>query len=850
MRVDLKLESHNIAGTKLKSSRSIVTAAILFFVSGTAALIYEVLWMKELSLLFGNSAQAAAATLSAFFAGIAAGNAYWGRRTSKMRRPLLLYGLLELGVTASAALYFGVFALYDLIYPMLYGLSGDLPAVFTAAKFFLALMLFFPAAFFMGGTLPVMTQYLVRNMSTLGKRASLLYALNTVGAATGALIAGFYLPQALGFQNSYLVAMACTATVGLLAVLIGREVQDAPIDADADHNSFSHDVNLAAKELYALAALSGFASLGLQVLWIRMFAQVLHNSVYTYAVILSVFLVALALGGAVARELAARNMVSRWLLPILLTLTGLFVAGSPLVFSFLTEEGSYIGGSATFVSYILEVVWVTFVSIGIPTLAIGVLLPYLFKLAERSALGAGQTVGRILTVNTVFAILGSLAAGFVLLGWVGMWGSIQLMAAFYIAAALWILVEHPTPSVWVKAAPILGVLLLLTILDTTRLPVVRVDPINKNEMLLEVWEESDATVAVIRRNGFLRTKLNNWYTLGSSGDMITQQVQTHLPMLLHPNPKRVFYLGMGTGITAGTALSYDVESVLVSEIAPSVIKASRTHFGEYTNGLYEDSRVRVVAEDGRNVLRGTESKFDLIISDLFIPWKAGSGTLYSVEHYATAKERLRSGGLYVQWLPLYQLTEQEFAIIAKTMSEVFPTITMWRGNYAASKAVIALVGHVQESSIEPSVPLLQASRQALSEHIHGPGDTVPMIAHYLGQLREDMLVSSSINTDNNPIIEYLAPINHRRERAGLTEWFISQRLIEFLGPHVTTPSLQRDSFLSGLDQAWFPVVQAGYYLQLFYFLEEEGHQDAEPAKQTYVGLLRESAENMFDQGNR
>ena len=797
--------------------------------------------MKELSLLFGNSAQAAAATLAAFFTGIAAGNAFWGKRTAQISRPLLTYGLLEIGVTASATLYFGVFAFYDAVYPTLYELSSGLPAVFTAAKFFLALLLFFPAAFFMGGTLPVMTQYLVSNMSTLGQRASLLYALNTVGAATGALLAGFYLPQTLGFQNSYFVAMAGTALVGLIAVALGRNHQY--IASGMDTHSKTEDIaeTISYRELFALASLSGFASLGLQVVWIRMFAQVLHNSVYTYAVILSVFLVALALGGAIARELASRNVVSYWLLPILLTITGLLVAGSPLVFNYLTEDGSYIGGSATFASYIAEIVKVTVIVIGIPTLAVGILLPYLFKLAERSSLGPGQTVGRILTVNTVSAIVGSIAAGFLLLSWFGMWGSIQLMAALYIAAALWILIEHPPSSIWVRVAPVAGVVLLLTVLDTTRLPVVRVDPIGKNETLLEVWEESDATVAVVRRNGFLRTKLNNWYTLGSTGDMITQQVQTHLPMLLHSDPSHVFYLGMGTGITAGTALNYDIDSLVVSEIAPSVIRASETHFGEYTNGLYDDPRVTVVAEDGRNVLRGTHINFDLIISDLFIPWKAGSGTLYSVEHYASAKERLTSDGLYVQWLPLYQLTQDEFAIIARSMSQVFPTITMWRGNFSSEKKVIALVGHVAESSIDINAPIIGVSKQALVGHRDGLGDTVPMMGHYLGQLDKNSVKTAQLNTDNNPVIEYLAPINHRRERAGLTQWFVSQPLIEFLGPQVTSQSLARDPYLAQLNEDWYKVVQAGYYLHLSYILENQKHDDADAAKQAYEKLIDEAA---------
>ena len=204
--------------TREPNALTIVVASVLFFLSGWAALVYQVLWMKELSLLFGNSAQAAAATLAAFFTGIAAGNAYWGRRASKLKRPLFAYGVLELCVTLSAILYFVVYFSYDSIYPILFGIFENAPAIFMLAKFALALLLFFPAAFFMGGTLPVMTQHLVRNRETLGKHASVLYATNTFGAASGALAAGCCLPHNLGIDTSYFLAMAVSCLVGLIAL--------------------------------------------------------------------------------------------------------------------------------------------------------------------------------------------------------------------------------------------------------------------------------------------------------------------------------------------------------------------------------------------------------------------------------------------------------------------------------------------------------------------------------------------------------------------------------------------------------------------------------------------------------
>lgn len=809
--------------------------------------------MKELSLLFGNSAQAAAATLAAFFTGIAAGNAFWGRRASLIKRPLLAYGVLELGVTLSAVLYFAIYLVYDNLYPSLFAAFGLNPTLFSLTKFVLAFVLFFPAAFFMGGTLPVMTQHLVRTKDTLGQRASLLYALNTVGAASGALAAGFYLPQMLGIDKSYFLAMSATLLVGLIAIYWGRCFDSQSIEPATESvakitgkSADVHRATLRPLSLKMLAGLSGFASLALQVLWIRMFAQVLHNSVYSYAAILAIFLVALATGGAIARELAKRQITSVAVLSLLLTITALLVALSPTIFHLLTNGGSYIGGVEDFGGYMFQIIWVTAIAIGIPTTAMGILLPFLFKLSESGEFGPGETVGRLVTVNTIGAIAGSVIAGFLMLEWIGLWSSIKVIAAVYLIAVIYLVLMNQIDSLLFKFSPIGVLILLFTVVDTSKLPLVKIDPVGKQETLLKVWEGADATVAVVRRNGHLRTKMNNWYTLGSTGDMITQQIQTHLPMQLHPQPKRIFYLGMGTGITAGSALDYNVEEVVVSELSPSAIRASREFFGDYTNGLYEDSRVTVIAEDGRNVLRGSRSTYDLIISDLFIPWKAGTGTLYSVEHYSSAHNRLSTGGMYAQWLPLYQLTRDEFAIIAKSMLEVFPTVSIWRGNFWGERAVVALIGHKEKAHLEPDAPILHTSARALQQSLAGSDQVVPLMAHYAGTIgaNDSLLTDVITNTDSYPIIEYLAPINHRAEKAGEVEWFLGQQIFEFIAPRVSAQALRTESYLEKLDPVWYDVAQAGYYLQASYVLHDREHQDSAKALETHKSLLLRAARSL------
>lgn len=847
---------------------SVRTAIIglIFFTSGAAALVYEVLWMRELGLLFGNSTQAAAATLAAFFAGIAAGNAYWGKRSASLQRPLKAYGLLELGVFASALLYFGILGAYSTVYSALFEAFIDTPSVFVLIKFSMAFLLFFPSAFFMGGTLPVMTQYFVRDRRNLGRYASTLYAINTFGAASGAFAAGFLLTPWLGVKTSYVGAMAATLLVAAIAFVLDRgeaaEAEPAPepkpakaiknkakkASAKTQKPKIMPGLNWSA--LWALAGLSGFTALALQVLWIRMFAQVLHNSVYSYATILAIFLLALALGGAVARWLAARAVEPGRLLTLLLVACGLSVAVSPLLFHSLTDGGSYITGDANFTSYMVQIILLVAVIIGPPVTIMGILLPSLFKLAEVRETAPGETVGRLVTANTLASIVGSVFAGFLFLDWFGLWASIMLLAALYVAAAVWLGTFSASQQWPVRLAPIASALLLTTVLNSSGLPVVGLDPAKK-ESLLQVWEGSDGTVAVIRRDGHLRTKLNNWYTLGGTDDMLTQQIQSHLPMLLHGKAKRVFYLGLGTGITAGTGLNYPVDELTVAEIAPSVIEASRAYFTDYTNSLYSDERASVIAEDGRNVLRGTGQQYDLIISDLFIPWKAGTGSLYSVEHYENAKRRLAKGGLYTQWLPLYQLTSEEFAVIARSMLEVFPAVTMWRGNFLSDNAVVALVGHQSEEGLSNDVPLMAASKQAISGFRRGNGETLPLITHYAGRITSShpLVAGAALNTDNTPVIDYLAPVNHRRQKAGQIDWFTDARMLDFMAAHVEQDVLAADPYIASLNPAWQDVVLAGYYFHAYSALRQRDNKQDEAAAFNAYRRLMQQAANRLAQGN-
>lgn len=763
-------------GDPRRLGRARVAALLgLFFLSGAAALIYEVLWLKELGRLFGVTAHAAATTLAVFFLGLAAGGWVWGTRSARARNPLRTYGLLELAIAVSALLYFLILGAYHSIYGVLFSAFGDQPTLFLGVKFILSLGILFPPAFFMGGTLPVMGQYLVRQRDQLGLKASLLYAVNTFGAATGAFLAGFYLPPTLGFRKSYLVAILLNVIIGFAALVWSRSdrwiAPKLELGPAAVEGWWGESPPLSPVLIWIAAAVSGFATLGLEVLWVRMFAQVLQNSVYTFSAILTTFLLALGLGSGLANLLCRSSFRPPRVLFWLVTLSGLLVGLTPLVFYRLTSGLELLGSGMAWSRYIASVFGLIFLVLLIPVAVMGSVFPYLMKLMETQAKSAGKTIGRLASANTAAAIFGSLMAGFLLLDRIGLWSSIRLMAIVYFALAIVVAVGAMRSRRYLALIPLLGVALFAAILTYSSFGVVHVDSGNREEVL-QVWEGSHGTVAVVRQNDVLRIKLNNSYTLAASDAALLLKRQGWIPVSLHPKPSSVFFLGMGTGISAGGSLDHSIDRVVVSELSEDIIEASRLHFGPLVNGLFEDDRVEIVREDGRNYLFGVEDRFDVVIADLFLTVKAGVGDLYTREHFERVRSRLAPGGLFAQWLPMGYLTEEEFTIIARTMLEVFPRVTVWRRGWSVKTPAIALVGGndshpLDAAAFRRSVTSLQQANRIGKSDIVGK---IPF-ALYLGDLStvESVLSDYPINVDDRSLIEYLAPISHRNAQIGESE---------------------------------------------------------------------------------
>jgi len=797
---------------------------ILFFFSGAVGLVYEVLWLKELQLLFGNTAYAAATTLSVFFLGLSVGGWYWGKRSPFISNLLKAYGLLEIGIGLTALLYFLLLSLYRSLYSPLFEILETHTALFVLAKFLLSLTILFLPAFFMGGTLPVLSQYFIRRPLELGKTGTLLYTINTAGAVLGTFLAGFILPPLLGYTLSYTAAIVMSTAIGLLALMVGKAVETIPAPSEilpSPKGIHMKRDTLGTPLLYLLAFSSGFLALALQVLWTRMFSQVLQNTIYTFSMILIVFLIALAIGAALANLLSRINLNPVPVLVILLTLAGLSCSTTPALFNHVTNglDRLVFHEHETWALYLLALFGATSSIILVPGLLLGSIFPYLIKLAEGMEEKPGPVMGRILSINTLGAILGSLCAGFLMLGQLGLWNSLKVTCLIYLALAFLTAIVAGVGMKRHMAWVVGGLALFLHFFTYgDQYPLVYLGA-EGNQELVAVIEGSHSVTSVMKvknpgQEEYLSLVLNNKYILGGTKQafVVNQRAQTIVPMNIHPNTRSLFYLGMGTGITADTALIYDAEKITVCELVPEVVQAARLYLADYVGRLFNDPRASVVIEDGRNYLLGKQEQYDLIIGDLFLPWKIGIGNLYTVEHFQTAKSKLKEDGLFVQWLALYQLSRREFCTIVNTMLQVFDSVTFWRNSFLTDRPTMALIGHASPSPLKPEA-LIQAFWRLNPK---GPALSEPLILAnalmlYSGNLRQarELFGGFPVNTDDRPAIEFSSPQSYQSRIAGAEKALVEEDLLGLLDDVLKESPIDKDPYLAEFGPEAKAYVSAG-----------------------------------------
>jgi len=724
-----------------------LTLLLLSLLSGASALIYQTVWLRWFRLLFGNTAYAASATLCAFFAGLALGAVLFGRWAGRTRRPLRIYAGIEFAVAATALLVPFAVDAYGSIYSGLYESFANHRIAFVGLKFSLALVAMIPTATLLGGTFPMLAVAFVGDSSDMGRRSSLLYAVNTLGAAIGSAAGALWLPEQVGVPATYMVAVALSLVVGLWA--LASERSRAPVEPEPAATK-SHVLERASRSLLLVAFVSGLGTLAFEVLLIHAIALVLMSSIYSFGAVLIVVLLALA-GGAAIAAVGIRRVPARSLLPAALVIEAVALLALP----WWIHTGS--GGLNSWVPGTFgNGLWLAAKFGGLPFLVAGLVLPLTFRLAKGGAVG--PRIGGLLAFNTVGAITGSVLASFVLLDHVGLWPSIAALGLCYGSAAL-ICAGSPRARALRAGVIAVAAVAVFTTANPFQIPLVK---LAANEHLLAIDEGAHGIVSVtdfvtddFETDRYL--KVNNQYILSGALARKHQQRMGHLPLLLRPGARSVVYVGSATGETASAATMHPVEEIVLLEIVPEVQELAAKWFDEFNLGVYRDPRTRLVVEDGRNHMRGTPEQYDAVVADLFVPHHPGVGAMYSREHFEAVKQRLVPGGVFCQWLPIYQLRAEEFLIIVATFLEVFPDATLWRGDFFVHNPTAALVGIVGESA---AVAEIDAAAKRLRERgvddrwITDPG---ALWMFYLGRL-EGLLDLANVprNSDGWPVFEYVA----------------------------------------------------------------------------------------------
>jgi spermidine synthase len=797
---------------------------LCFFASGISGLVYQVVWVRELVLVFGATTFAVSTVLTAFMGGLALGSYYFGRRAERVAKPLRLYGILEIGIGAYGLLVPLIFAALPSVYHFFWQwLQLSFFALSIVRFVFATLVLIVPTAL-MGATLPVLASYYARDAARIGLRVGSLYALNTFGAVLGAAATGFVLIPAFGMSAATTTAAAINILLGVTALGLSRRVEmssDSIVPESAESRSKDHKQSKSSEGesgrhhvtvVIAGFAISGFVALSYEVIWSRVLALIIGSSVYAFSIMLTTFLIGLALGAAVASRLVDR--IPRPVVAFAFIEVGVGITS--LVGAYLFNDLPYlfvqlyrwVDSSAFGLLLFARFLVASLVMFG-PTLLLGALFPLVVRIIARGRLvhATGRTVGDAYAANTVGAIAGSFASGFVLIPWLGLVGSIRLCIALnFVVAAAALIVSGQVSGNREKQIerrsfmPALGLVVscsLIVVVVLVNLPwdaevmssaVYRYAPSLADRSRKELFEYLrrgqgetifykegiTATVAVQQQNGGRVLKVNGKPEASTTGDMPTQILIGALPLLVRDRTDDVLLIGLGSGVTLGSIEQFRVKNVTCVELEPAVIEASR-HFEDVNNRPLADPRLRMVSNDGRNFIYTTDQKFDVIVSEPSNPWVTGVANLFTLEYFKRGAERLKDDGLFSQWLQIYEMAPEDVLTLIATFRAAFPQVYLFRG----AEGDLMLLGSKSERRLDLGVLKNHLDDQKIAGDLARIWTTRPadiISRFYLGPDEVTrMAAGARLNTDDNALIEFNAP-----RRVGSTDATVVRNVNQLL----------------------------------------------------------------------
>ncbi len=756
---------------------------LLFFFSGFSALVYQVVWARQLCAIFGSSAESSAAVLAVFMAGMGIGGPALGRAADRIKNRFLCFAVIEGLIGLFGLLASSCFSVLESFYYSGGGASAG-------NRYMLAAVYMFIPCFLIGGTLPVLSRFCAKeDKNRFGLAAGGLYATNTFGAAAGALMAGFVFLESMGASGSIFLAAIINLVVAAACVTLytafkkqgmepGRDEAAPPKNSViTNHASLAgkpgedvHPPHYVARALiFSAFFLAGTSTMAHEVIWTRILSQFFRNSAYSFAAMLFAVLVGLAAGSGAGSLLSRRLRSNGYALGVAQMLAGLVSLSMVFFVSHFTELKTYGSWLQSFKAMESFGRFAAFESASAlclvfpPSFFMGLSFPLMARMAWRGSRRFGGFMGDLQFVLTAGSVVGAIGTALYLIpgdnGRFGLLNCIKCAACANILAAVLLWASSVRHAGKARLAAALSLLAAASLVYCTLPPDLRFwrDGIEK-ENLVFYTSDKIAEVAVVERPDGLVLKLNNTSGLGGTAGSYLETRIGMLPLILKGGSETALVMGLGTGNTLYGLLASGAKDVDCVELIPGVARASEC-FHPFSRDTLTGGNLRIFLDDARVFLRYIDRKYDLVIGDLYFPWQAETGFMYTKEHFGRVKDRLTEDGVFFQWLPLHQLRWEDFGIVGYTFSEVFEHVAVFLAAPDVGFPLVALAGSRKRLSFNPvslQEQLDKHFRQAELKSLE-LDNAMAILPLYLGnewRFRSSCFSETVVNTENRTLVEY------------------------------------------------------------------------------------------------
>lgn len=756
---------------------------ILFLLSGATGLICEVVWTRWLSGVLGSASAATAIVLAVFMAGLGLGSWLSSRLSDRIERPIRIYAFVELAVAALVLLPFWETRLMTPLFAGLASWWGPTSTGLDVVRVATAVLAIGPPTVLMGLSLPLVVKSLASSGNVLGRSTASAYAANSLGGVAGTLLAGFVLIETFGLHGTALIAGGLAVVVAAGAFWLNGQSSRATGSASARRRKRREKRSTgkasgtretpqtavapraAAVWILAAAAVSGFCALGYETIWSRVLSVLTLNTTYAFSLMLAVLLFGLSIGSCLIRgRLDRLRDPAAWFVTIQVLLA-LYALSSLLWSSLIVDAAHYIvpGGEDTAIPAWFGRPLVMAASLLlVPAVLMGASLPIACKMYASAIGGIGRPVGRVYAANTFGSVAGSLLVGLIVIPSCGAWWATAICAvlgAATAAAVAWCYAAPPRRMIYTAGAAMASVLAVTLALIHSGGFITHRDLGPHDKVIFRGQDEFGLVEVTEDQRVGTRWMLTNrlhWEGSTLPRAVAEQRKQGLLPLLLHPAPRRVLEIGVGTGIKLCALDTPEVEEAVAVEISPGVIKASQL-FANYNHDVAsKSSKVEIVCADGRNFVALTPRTFDVIVNGLLTPYRAGVSRLYTVEHFRNCRKKLAEDGMFVVWVAIRQIAPDDLKVLTRTLLGVFPHTTLWLDGYYA-----AFVSTAEPLVLNPAEIERRCAADGLARALDDAGIDSPfaLLATFVAgpEMLSAFAANQPLNTEDRPIIEFRTP---------------------------------------------------------------------------------------------